>query len=188
MLFAAIDYLENGELDVTRSVDSSALDSSTIEHFAAELKLLTGDLELPFESRFPGPVDHCEYRIGSDLRGGAYCMCYFHDELIRASLMLQGVNEGPETDLLQVFKYLLLEPDDIDEEEGPTEEEIDSILSQEFFAFEKVEERPALYSVCYELEPDSPEADAHVESMMHHLAAAYFAMPAHPVIGVGKSE
>ena len=102
---------------------------------------------------------------------------YFHDELILASLLLKGVNEEPEMDLLQVFKYLLLEPEGIDEEDGPTDEEIDEILALAAFDFESVTDRPAVLSVVYELEPDADEATEHVEKMNAHLATAFFGLP-----------
>ena len=102
---------------------------------------------------------------------------YFHDELIVASLLLKGVNDEPETDLLQVFKFLLLEPEGIDEEEGPTDEQIDEILAIDAFDFESVSDRPALLSVVYELEPDADNAIEHVERMNNHLATAFFHLP-----------
>ena len=181
MNFKTLYYLENGELDRTDSVDTTALDETLVEHFAGDLKYLSGDLELPMERPLPGSVKHCEYRIASDLKGGAFVMVYFHDELVMASLMLQGVNELPETDLLQVFKYLLLEPEDIDEVDGPTDEQIDEILTQEAFDFEGESERPVLFNVIYELEPEIPEEQQHIENAFLHIAAAFFASPAEVV-------
>ncbi len=176
MIFKTFRYLENGELDTTTDCDSVDLDRSIIDGFTADLSSLSGDLELPMERPVPG-MGHAEYRIGSDLKGGAFVLYYFHDELIMASLLLQGVNDGPEMDLLQVFKYLQLEPEDIDEEEGPTDEEIDDILACNAFDFESVTERPVVLSVIYELEPDADEATGHVENMNEHLATAFFQLP-----------
>lgn len=180
MIFKTFRYLENGELDSTASIDTQDLDQTIVGHFTGDLKSLSGDLELPMERPVPD-VAHLEYRIGSDLKGGAFVLYYFHDELMMASLMLQGVNDGPEMDLLQVFKYLLLEPEGIDEEEGPTDEEIDEVLAMDAFQFESVSERPALLSVVYELEPDAHEETKHVENMNAHLAAAFFGLPVEKV-------
>ena len=45
---------------------------------------------------------------------------------------------------MQVFKFLLLDTDDLDE---PTEEEIDAVLSSEEFDFSQTEIRPAVFEV-----------------------------------------
>jgi len=177
MIFKTFRYLENGELDSTSSNDSGELEQAIVDHFAGDLKSLSGDLELPMERPVPD-MRHLEYRIGSDLKGGAFVLYYFHDELIMASLVLQGVNEGPEMDLLQVFKYLLLEPEGIDEEEGPTDEEIDEILAMDVFDFESVSQRPAVFNVVYELEPEALNETQHVEKMNAHLASAFISMRA----------
>jgi len=176
MIFKTFRYIENGELDSTSSVDTGDLDQALVDHFTGDLKSLSGDLELPMERPVPD-IKHVEYRIGSDLKGGAFVLYYFHDELILASLLLKGVNDEPETDLLQVFKFLLLEPEGIDEEEGPTDEQIDEILAIDAFDFESVSDRPALLSVVYELEPDADNAIEHVERMNNHLATAFFHLP-----------
>lgn len=180
MNFKTLTWLENGELDRTDAVQSDNLDSALVDHFVDELKQLSGDLELPLEKPLPGELTHCEYRVASDLKGGAFVLFYYHDELVMASLMLQGVNALEETDLLQVFKYLLLEPEDMDDgDEGPTDQEIDDILDQDAFDFEgSTSERPVLFNVAYELEPDAPEAVQMIERMNHHVAAAFFSSPA----------
>ena len=176
MILKTFRYLENGELDSTSSIDTGDLEQALVDHFTGDLKSLSGDLELPMERPVPD-IKHLEYRIGSDLKGGAFVLYYFHDELIMASLLLKGVNDEPEMDLLQVFKFLLLEPEGIDEEDGPTDEEIDEVLAMEAFDFESVTDRPAVLSVVYELEPDADEATEHVEKMNAHLATAFFGLP-----------
>jgi hypothetical protein len=176
MILKTFRYLENGELDSTSSIDTDDLDQTLVDHFTGDLKSLSGDLELPMERPVPD-IKHVEFRIGSDLQGGAFVLYYFHDELIMASLLLKGLNDGPEMDLLQVFKFLLLEPEGIDEEDGPTDEEIDEVLAMDAFDFESVSERPALLSVVYELDPDADEATEHVEKMNNHLASAFFNLP-----------
>jgi hypothetical protein len=176
MMLTAFRYLENGELDSTGTIDMSDLDQTLVSHFKGDLMSLSGDLELPMERPVPD-IEHLEYRIGSDLKGGAFVLYYFHDELIMASLLLSGSHEEPENDLLQVFKYLLLEPEGIDEEEGPTDEEIDEILALDAFDFESVSERPVLFSVVYELEPNAEKESHYVEKMNAHLASAFFALP-----------
>ena len=176
MIFKTFRYLENGELDTTSSIDTGDLEQTLVNHFAGDLNSLSGDLELPMERPVPD-IKHLEYRIGSDLKGGAFVLYYFHDELIMASLLLCGVNDGPERDLLQVFKFLLLEPEGIDEEDGPTDEEIDEVLAMDAFDFESVSDRPAMLSVVYELDPDADKATEHVEKMNTHLASAFFHIP-----------
>lgn len=180
MILKTFRYLENGELDSTSSIETSDLDQTLVNHFTGDLQSLSGDLELPMERPVPD-IEHLEYRIGSDLKGGAFVLYYFHDELMMASLLLKGVNEGPEMDLLQVFKFLLLEPEGIDEQDGPTDEEIDEILALDAFDFESVSDRPALLSVVYELEPDADKATEHVEKMNVHLASSFFELPAEKI-------
>lgn len=182
MIFKTFRYLENGELDVTSSIDTGDLDQPLVDHFTGDLKSLSGDLELPMERPVPD-IKHVEFRIGSDLKGGAFVLYYFHDELMMASLLLKGVNDEPEMDLLQVFKFLLLEPEGIDEEEGPTDEEIDEVLAMDAFDFESVSDRPALLSVVYELDPDADKASEHVEKMNAHLASAFFHLPTEKIGG-----
>jgi len=182
MIFKTFRYLENGELDSTSSVDTGDLDQTLVDHFTGDLKSLSGDLELPMERPVPD-IKYVEFRIGSDLKGGAFVLYYFHDELMMASLLLKGVNAEPELDLLQVFKFLLLEPEGIDEEDGPTDEEIDEVLAMDAFDFESVSDRPALLSVVYELEPDADKATEHVEKMNTHLASAFFHLPTEEIEG-----
>ena len=182
MIFKTFRYLENGELDTTSSLDTGDLDRTIVDHFTGDLKSLSGDLELPMERPVPD-IEHLEYRIGSDLKGGAFVLYYLHDELIMASLLLAGVNAGPETDLLQVFKFLLLEPEGVDEDDGPTDEEIDEVLAMNAFDFESVSQRPALFSVVYELEPDADKETLHVEKMNAHLASAFFQLPTEKIDG-----
>jgi hypothetical protein len=171
--FTYAKWIENGELEETVETKVAELDDALIGHFRKALKNLSGDLELPYEAGLPGEISHCEYRIGSDLKGGAYVMFYFHDAIATTTVMLQGTNEHHEKQLLETIKCLLLEPDDIDEAEDMTDEELDELLASEAFDFASIERRPAVFSVLYDLEPAEPEAMAFIEKMNLHMAAAF---------------
>jgi len=165
-------YSYQGELLETDSVSISGLASETVDHFKTELANLSGDLELPFESSFPGDHPYTEYRIGSDLFG-AYVLYYFHDEVIFSSLMLSGTDEETETELMQVFKFLHLETN---ENEDPTEEEIEAVLASSEFDFESLQQRPAVFEVPISNRPDEMEQLETIAKMNRHLAAAFFAI------------
>ena len=166
-------WLETGDLEDTVEVKTCDLDSALVDQFRVAMKNLSGDIELPYEASLPGEVPHCEYRIGSDLRGGAYVMFYFHDAIAMTSVILQGTDEHHETQLAQTIKCLLLEPDSVDQDEDLTDEELDELLAAEAFNFDSVVQRPAVFSIIYDLEPTEPEAVAFIGRMNLHLAAAF---------------
>ena len=171
--FTFAKWIENGELEETVETLVADLDDDLVGHFRKALKNLSGDLELPYEADLPGEVSHCQYRIGSDLHGGAYVIFYIHDAIATTSVFLQGTDEHHETQLLETIKCLLLEPDDVDEEEDLTDEELDELLASEAFGFDAIEQRPAVFSVLYDLEPAEPETMAFIEKMNLHMAAAF---------------
>ncbi len=177
--FTYAKWIENGELEETLETHIADLDDDLIGHFRAALKNLSGDIELPYESGVPqeaqAPRDasHCEYRIGSDLQGGAYVMFYIHDAIATTSVFLQGTDEYHETELLETIKCLLLEPDDVDDAEELTDEQLDELLALDAFGFDVVEQRPAVFSVLHDLEPAEPEMMAFIERMNLHMAAAF---------------
>lgn len=168
--FIVTTYSAEGERLRNEQVIAANLDSEHLDYFAKKFCHLSGDLELPLEDQLPGGVDFLDYRIGSDLNG-AYVLYYFHDEVIFASLLLSGTDEPIETELMQVFKFLLLDTNDEDE---PSEEEIEEVLSSEAFDFPEVENRPAVFEVQLAHEDALPMD--HVISLNRHLGAAFFAI------------
>lgn len=170
--FTLASYTYQGELVGTAPVSADELNSQTLDHFNKKLANLSGDLELPFESNFPGDHPFIEYRIGSDLFG-AYVLFYFHDEVVFSSLMLSGTDQESETELMQVFKFLHLETN---ENEDPTEEEIEAVLASSEFDFESVDQRPAVFEVPISNRPDEVEQLETIANMNRHLAAAFFAI------------
>ena len=162
-----------GESLGQETLETSQLESAHVKHFVNKFRHLSGDLELPLEDCLPGDREFLEYRIGSDLNG-AYVLFYFHDEVVFASLLLSGTDETTETELMQVFKFLLLDTQDSEE---PTEEEIDAVLSADAFKFEEVEARPAVFEVNLVDDLDNAEnqeALKHLTWMNRHLAKAFF--------------
>lgn len=171
--FTYAKWIDNGELEETVETPIAGLGDDLIDHFRTALKNLSGDLELPYEASLPGEIPDCEYRIGSQLRGGAYVMFYFHDVAVMTSVFLQGADEHHETQLLETIKCLLLEPDDADDAEDLTDEELDELLALDAFRFESVEQRPAVFSVVHDFEPAEPQVLALIERMNLHMAAAF---------------
>ena len=171
--FTLATYTYQGEKVATTSVSVDELDSQTVNYFEKELANLSGDLELPFESGFPGDHPFTEYRIGSDLFG-AYVLFYFHDEVVFSSLMLSGTDQESETELMQVFKFLHLETSE--NEEDPTEEEIEAVLASSQFDFESLDQRPIVFEVPIADQPDEMEQLEIIANMNRHLAAAFFAI------------
>ena len=170
--FTLASYNYQGDLVTTVPVSTDELDSQTLDYFSKKLAGLSGDLELPLESSFPGDHPFMEYRIGSDLFG-AYVLYYFHDEVVFSSLMLSGTDEESETELMQVFKYLLLETE---ENEDPTEEDIEEALASNEFGFESLQQRPVVFEVPISERPDESEQLKTIAHMNRHLAAAFFVL------------
>ena len=168
--FEVVEFSEAGETLNTESVEQTQFEGAHQDYFFNKFLHLSGDLELPLEDRLPGEDDALEYRIGSD-RNGAYVLYYFHDEVIFASLILSGTDHETETELMQVFKFLLLDTDDLDE---PTEEEIDEVLSSDEFDFSQTESRPAVFEVQLTGPEDGETPLDHVRQMNRTLAAAFF--------------
>jgi len=170
--FAVASFSAEGSFLNSSQVNLKNLDTENLQHFQDRFRHLSGDLELPMEGKLPGEFDFIEYRIGSDL-SGAFVLYYLHDEVVFASLLLSGSDDFAETELMQVFKFLLL---DSGEEDEPSEEEIESVLSSEEFDFGVISDRPVVFQI--ELPTDVEEAEqlAHVMKMDQHLAAAFFGL------------
>ena len=75
--FTYATWLESGDLEDTVEIEVAAMDVDLLDHFRKAMKNLSGDLELPYEAVLTGELSHCEYRIGSELKGGAYVMFTF---------------------------------------------------------------------------------------------------------------
>ncbi len=149
---------------------TSQVDSKSLDYFRKKFHHLSGDLELPLEDSLPGDIEHLDYRVGSDLNG-AYVLYYFHDEVVFASLLLSGTDDTTETELMQVFKFLLLDTQDAEE---PTEEEIEEVLASDAFEFEQLESRPAVFEVDLADGLDEPQTMKHVQDSNRILAQAFF--------------
>lgn len=168
--FTVAVYSSEGDSIGMETIETDDLDMTHLDYFEKKFKHLSGDLELPLEDRMPGSVEYLDYRIGSD-RNGAYVLYYFHDEVIFASLMLSGTDAPVETELMQVFKFLLLDSDDQDE---PTEEDIEEILSSPAFDFPAVEQRPAVFEVQLADPDDASLPIEHVVNVNRTMGAAFF--------------
>lgn len=165
-------------------VATSELDVSCVSIFQEKFRHLSGDLELPFEDKLPhshkasknqeatSNLSSVKYRIGSDLNG-AYVLYYINDAVIFSSLILSGTDLVTENELLDVFKFLLLDTQDSDE---PTEEEIDSILNSEAFDFHSVEHRPVVFEVEMADQDVETETVKQISEMNRHLALAFLSI------------
>ena len=168
--FTVADYDNHGSVTRVTQISVEQLDAPLFDWFARKLARLSGELELPLEAQLPGDFPHIDFRIGSDLNG-AYVLYYFHDEVVFASLYLRGTDDLSETELTQVFKFLLLDSADTEE---PTEDEIENILAAAEFDFAAIESRPVAYNVQFSTEPNEAKECQHIKRMDQHLAAAFF--------------
>lgn len=169
-IFRIYEYDLDGKCSRERGVLSVELDAQTLEIFQQLLTRLSSDLELPLEADVPGEISFLDFRIGSDGLA-AYVLYYFHDEVLLASLILPGVDSQAEDELIDVFRFLLLDTEDLDE---PSELEIDSVLNSKLFDFSNLLQRPAVITISFSQVPsDSPALD-HAINMNLHLAKAFF--------------
>lgn len=174
--FTAADYDNEGAVIEVNEITIDQLDKLHVEWFEKKLARLSGDLELPLEGQLPGDIPHIDFRIGSDLNG-AYVLYYLHDEVVFASLYLRGEDDLTETELTQVFKFLLLDTADADE---PSEDEIESVLASTAFDFPAVEPRPVAYTVRFSNNREEETECQHIKRMDQHLAAAFFSLEENP--------
>ncbi|MFT5301260.1 MAG: hypothetical protein ACI87E_004958 [Mariniblastus sp.] len=177
--FLVNSYSVDGDFVSTSEVSTGELDAACVSVFQKKFQHLSGDLELPFEDKLPsdqGSTSHdvgsIKYRIGSDLNG-AYVLYYLNDAVIFSSLILSGTDAVTENELLEVFKFLLLDTEDSDE---PTEEEIEEILGAEAFDFHSVEQRPVVFEVEMADQDIETETVKQISSMNRHLALAFLAI------------
>jgi len=166
---ALVRFSMAGDLVESTEYPWADLNKDHIKFFADKFEHLSGDLELPLESRLPGNPEFMEFRIGSDLHG-AFVLYYFHDEAIFTSVILSGTNDECENELLQVFKFLLLDFENNDE---PSEEEIDSVLNSSYFDFDSVTVRPVVIEIQSSDRPDEADQCSLAMKMNRHLAAAF---------------
>jgi hypothetical protein len=170
--FTIGSFSADGEFLDSTQINGIDLEPEHVEFFQTRFRHLSGDLELPLEGKLPGDLEFIEYRIGSDL-SGAFVLYYFHDEVIFASLLLSGNDELAETELMQVFKFLLLDTGDAEE---PSEEEIESVLSSDEFDFELISDRPVAFQIELATDADEVRKIDHVRTMDRHLSAAFFGL------------
>ncbi len=172
--FTLTRYDVDGDQISSQSVSVDELEKDALALFAKKLSRLSGDLELPLEAKLPGKFPQIDYRIGSD-GYGAYVLYYLNDEVVFASLLLRGEDESCEIELTQVFKFLLLDTND---QEEPTEEEIEEVLASPAFDFETITARPAAFTIRFSDLPDEEAELQHIESMDRHLAAVFLGLVA----------
>lgn len=165
-----VTFSIDGSIERTDQVVVSELDRDSIQYFSGKFQRLSGDLELPMEGKLPGDCGSIEFRICSDLNG-AYVLYYEEDDALFSSLLLSGTNETSESELAQVFKFLLLDTSDDDD---PTEEEIDAVLAASEFDFFLEDARPAIFQICLTDHPEDVESHRQVARMNLHLATAFF--------------
>jgi len=169
-VFTLFQFGSHGQL-LDRELKSIQFDAGHLDSLQQKLARLSDDLELPLESKVPGTLPFLEFRIGSDGKG-AFVLYYFHDEIILASLLLTGEDDQAEQELTEVFRFLLLDDDDL---ENPTEQQIVEILSSASFDFQQLTSRPAVISVALATEENETPEFLHSQKINLHLAAVFFA-------------
>jgi hypothetical protein len=168
--FTLYQFSLDGQL-TDQPLPPHSFETGYLTELQQKLSRLSDDLELPLEARVPGEHPFLEFRIGSD-GSGAFVLYYLHDEIMLASLFLTGSDDQEELDLIQVFRFLLLDEEDL---ENPSEQDITEILSSSAFDCQSLDSRPAVISVLFpDQEPPSPEV-SHAQIINLHLAATFFA-------------
>lgn len=169
-VFSLYQFNRDGGL-LDQPLRSYSFDSGYLHELQLKLSRLSDDLELPLEAKAPGEHPFLEFRIGSNGQG-AFAMYYLHDEILLASLFLTGTDDQADSALISVFRFLMLDEEDL---ENPSEQEISEILSSSAFDCRALASRPAVISVLIsEQQPPSPEF-SHAQVINLHLAATFFA-------------
>lgn len=153
-------------------IDTVAIDSEQTALRSKELAQLSGDLDLPLE------VNVCQdppmvLRICSDF-SAAYSIYYVEDEPMFASLVLSGNDDEAEFELMQVFRYLLLDDSD---EEDPSEEEVEATLNREEFLFIDFEQRPIVFQIRLTDEPEFDDLSQKIADIDQSVSAAFLDHP-----------
>lgn len=132
-----VEYLGDGVVLESHDVDVNSVPVAAVEAVGQKIARLSGSLELPLEFAIEGQPDAI-VRVCSDFKT-MYSVYYFDEVACLTSLTLPGVDPESESELIQVFRALLLSDSDNDE---ITDEEWETIEAEGLFDFNAIEERP----------------------------------------------
>lgn len=166
------NYSAEGTCVGNESVNLRSIDPHKVKELSASFARLSGDLDLPLEDLVHSDPETV-LRISSNFHA-AYCVYYVDSSACFASLILSGTNEESELELMQVFKYLLLDESD---EEEPTDEEILELLNDSKYEFDQVQERPAVFQIRLSDEPSQDDVSQTVADLDQAVAVAFLTHP-----------
>lgn len=170
---AFANYSAAGDCIGSEEIDLVAIDAELTADLTKRLSNLSGDLDLPLEENVCSdpPV---VVRICSEFNA-AYTVYYCDEVAAFASLILTGKDEEAELELMQAFKYLLL--DDADDDEDPTEEAVEEILNSPDFQFDEHTARPIVYQIRLSDEPEDDDLSQRIADLDQSVAAAFLKIP-----------
>jgi len=123
-------------------------------------------LDLPLEGHLPGPTGEIAFRISSDLQN-SFAFYYLDSQIIGLTLTLTGSDPDSEAEMIDSIRVLLLDQEDREELE---DEQTQSILASQDFAFQKFDQRPIHFFV-----PLAADAEGTISELTRgslHLAKA----------------
>lgn len=171
-LIQIANYSANGECVGSEAVNARSCDMEQVQVLTRTLSRLSGDLDLPLEEPIVSDPPTV-LRICSTFHA-AYSVYYVEDSAQFASLILTGSDEEGEFELMQVFKYLLLDESD---EEEPSDEAVLELLNQQQFEFDQIAERPAVFQIRLSDDPETDDLSQALSDLDVCVAAAFLAHP-----------
>ena len=164
-----VSYSAAGDIEAQAAVEDPAA-KDAIAHFSKKFKWLSGDLDLPLEEPIP-EIEEAALRICSE-SSAAYVIYYLDEEPVMASLIVAGVDEEAEFEIMSTFKFLLLQGDT---DEEPDDETIDAVMAAAQFDFEAIQERPATFQIQLNDDPKLAAVCATFKEVDLAVAAAFIA-------------
>ncbi|MEL7499258.1 MAG: hypothetical protein AAFN77_16750 [Planctomycetota bacterium] len=168
--FQIATYTIAGELRRTNQIELNREADGVNAELSNQLSQLSFDIDLPLELIFEGDPK-VVLRICAT-ESAAYAIYYVADRACFASLILTGNDDELDFELMQTFRYLLLDESDDDD---PSEESIMELLNQEAFEFFQIEERPVVHRIW--LSEESADVILRLERTDQQVAVAYMGLP-----------
>ena len=166
------NYSAEGRCVGSESIHIRSCDTDKVQQLKSVLGRLSGDLDLPLETQVAS-APPIVLRICSTFHA-AYSIYYVESSAKFASLILTGTDEESEFELMQVFKFLLL---DESGDEDPSDDEILRLLSQDQFDFEQLIQRPIVFQIRLSDEPDTDDLSQELADLDQCVAAAFLEHP-----------
>jgi len=140
-----VTFEETGQTVEVKQINLSGpqFSQQLLQAIRDRLKHLSGDLDLPLEGHLPGPTEEIVFRVSSDFQN-SFAFYYLNSEIIGLTLTLTGSEPEPEAEMIDSIRVLLLDQED---HEDMDNEQIQGILEDDAFAFQKFDQRPIHFLV-----------------------------------------